>query len=60
MESEKKPLSVLIVSRSFEFRGGVANYVQALVESTDTDLCFIHSRRCVQGWGFEFRVAPPL
>ncbi len=43
MEVETKPLKVLIVSRSFEFRGGVANYVQALVEHTDTDrVSFTH------------------
>ena len=38
MEAEQKPLSVLIASRSFEFRGGVANYVHALVENVDKAL----------------------
>ena len=32
------PLSVLIASRSFDFRGGVANYVAALVEHMDRNL----------------------
>jgi hypothetical protein len=38
MRADKKPLKVLIASRSFDFRGGVANYVRALVEHADSSL----------------------
>jgi glycosyltransferase involved in cell wall biosynthesis len=43
MEADKQPLKVLIASRSFDFRGGVANYVHALVENVDqTRVAFTH------------------
>lgn len=38
MAPETKPLSVLIASRSFDFQGGVANYVHALVQNVDKAL----------------------